>query len=179
MRRTETRKGTAVATMTAKRKRKDKADEVRKVVLVDDERFALKYWIKALKFNDFEVEVVRTADKARQYFKQPKGTVVAVILDIMMPPGRFGAKKTNEGMHTGIYLMYHIVEVYVAASGKCPPIAVLTNLPSDTVAGLLEEVIEPQDPSLRVRIWPKLDVSPHTFADQFRRWIDVKPLPET
>ena len=156
-------KGSTVPKSTSRRK----AKKARKVVLIDDEPFAMKYYIKALEWKDLEVDVIRSANKACQYFSQPREDVMSIILDIMMPPGRFGAKKTDEGMLTGVFLMSHIVGLQVDIRGKSVPIAVLTNAATPAVIAKLHEEAEALESHEQFRIWPKMDTSPFAFADQF------------
>jgi len=142
-------------------------------VLIDDEPFAMKYYIKALELDNFEVDVVRSVAKACAYFSRRRDDLDSIILDIMMPPGKFGSKKTDEGMLTGVFLLSHIVGLQLSMRGKSVPVGILTNYATPAVIAKLHEEAQNLDRHEQFRIWPKMDTSPFAFVDQFSRWLDA------
>jgi len=143
----------------------------RTVVLIDDEPEPMKYYIKALELLHFEAKVLRSLDEAWEFFGEPHPEVEAVILDIMMPPGKYLSNVDHaDGLRTGLFLYKRIVEqLGIQQARKHPlPVAVLTNVSNPTTLAALEHAERDCGP---YRIWQKMDTSPMTFADQLVRWL--------
>ncbi len=93
------------------------------ILFIDDETSAMKYHRLALKKSNFEVIQCVSPEAGLDYARQHGAELVAIILDIMMPPSeRYKDKDTKEGLTTGTYLFDDLRIV-------CPdaPIIVLTN----------------------------------------------------
>lgn len=75
-----------------------------KILFVDDERTPTEYFVNALRA-DHEVHFVRKAADAKKEVTKAEGfDYDAVILDIMMPPGPYGAE-SPDGLRTGLYIL--------------------------------------------------------------------------
>ena len=95
------------------------------VMLIDDDKEPMKYYVMALESEGHEVIQLFGPDETIEHLKEkdnPRPDVI--ILDIMMPPGRHyeGNAECKEGTRTGIL-------VYPELSKWCPevPVLVLTN----------------------------------------------------
>ncbi len=100
--------------------------EKKVVLLIDDDKMPMKFYIRALEQKGFEVKQCFEPDCALE-FMQKRGTQIAVIiLDIMMPPGKiYENEETNQGLRTGVFLLKNIRK-----EGYCQntPVIVLTNV---------------------------------------------------
>ncbi|MFH1936314.1 MAG: response regulator [Bacteroidota bacterium] len=79
----------------------------RRVLLIDDEKVAMQFYIKALRESGYEVIQVCDPDEAVEYMENSdERTPDIIILDIMLPPGnRFrGRPDVEEGLRTGVLL---------------------------------------------------------------------------
>jgi DNA-binding response OmpR family regulator len=91
------------------------------LLLVDDDRMPMQFYVKALEKQGFNVRHCLTSDEALEYAEKEKGNIAGIILDIMLPPGRY--KNTNEGLRTGVPLLEDLRR-YCADT----PVIVLTNV---------------------------------------------------
>ncbi len=96
------------------------------VMLIDDDKEAMMYYIMALKQEGFDVEQVPGPDEAMEYIcNQSNCRPDIIILDIMLPPGKryAGNPACDNGLRTGILLYPELKE-------HCNnvPFLVLTNL---------------------------------------------------
>jgi DNA-binding response OmpR family regulator len=93
-------------------------------LLVDDDRLPMQFYVKALKQKGFRVEHYLEPDSALSFVEEKSSEISAIILDIMMPPGKaYKNEDTNEGLRTGLYLFSDIRK-------HCPhvPVIILTNV---------------------------------------------------
>jgi len=144
----------------------------RVAVLIDDEPEPMKYYIKALELLKFKVLVLPSADKAWEFFGEPHPEVQVVILDIMMPPGKYLRNVAHaDGLRTGIFVYQRIVEqLAVQEARRHPlPVAVLTNVSNAITLSALNKARSDCGP---YKIWEKMGTSPMTFADQLVRWME-------
>jgi len=73
------------------------------IVFIDDEPQYISPFTDAFRLSGFDVEVIDNVDTAWDQIEKKKDDVDAVILDIMMPPGRlFRGNDTKEGLRTGL-----------------------------------------------------------------------------
>jgi CheY-like chemotaxis protein len=94
-----------------------------KVLLIDDDRLPMKYYVKRLQKECFDVIQKVDPDEAWAYL-ETNPDIDCIILDIMMSPGRRYAKQdTNEGLKTGVLLYHDIRNKYPTV-----PVIVLTNI---------------------------------------------------
>lgn len=94
------------------------------VLLVDDDKLPMRFYVKALQQKGCNVKHCFEPDSALEYVRKKGSKIDAVILDIMLPPGKaYKDKKTNEGLRTGVLL-------FVDLRNECPnvPVVVLTNV---------------------------------------------------
>ncbi len=93
------------------------------ILFIDDEPQFIKGYIQAFELSGFEVKVVDTIDDAWQILQSRLHDVLAIILDIMMPPGKLlENEKTHEGLRTGVAF----IEKLRGLDEKIP-VVVLTN----------------------------------------------------
>ncbi|HPG41616.1 MAG TPA: response regulator [bacterium] len=94
------------------------------IVLIDDDKLPMKYYIIALKQKDFKVIQFLEPDSAFEFIQNEKVKIFTIILDIMISPGeKYKHVNTREGLDTGLFLFEDIRKI-------CPntPIFVLTNV---------------------------------------------------
>lgn len=73
------------------------------IIFIDDEPEYIAPFTEALRFTGFNVQVISNVDSAWATITEKKQDVDAVILDIMMPPGRLlEGQDTKEGLRTGL-----------------------------------------------------------------------------
>ncbi len=78
------------------------------IMLIDDEKEAMKYYIKALELSEFDFIRFGDPDEVMEYvLNKDKPKPDLVILDLIMPPGKRykGKVECEEGIRTG-YLLY-------------------------------------------------------------------------
>ena len=91
------------------------------ILFVDDDVHLMASYLDELEDDGFTVRVCRSADECLDAV----GTtheLDAVILDVMMAPGSFGASMTDAGMNTGIVLLQELRKRH-----RDLPVVVLTN----------------------------------------------------
>ena len=94
------------------------------VLLIDDDRLPMKYYVMAFQQEGFKVKQCLEPDSALDYVQKKGSEIDAIILDIMMPPGEtYKNEDTNEGLITGVFLLKGLRKC-------CPavPVVVLTNV---------------------------------------------------
>ncbi len=73
------------------------------IIFIDDEPEYITPFTEAFRFSGFQVNVISNVDAAWATIVENLEDVDAVILDIMMPPGRlFEDQDTKEGLRTGL-----------------------------------------------------------------------------
>jgi CheY-like chemotaxis protein len=84
------------------------------ILIVDDEKIALPYYIQELELGGYSVELLSYAPEWQQLLKSPASTKAEMfILDIMMPAGGvYDQSKTGGGLLTGLYLAMDIRKLY-------------------------------------------------------------------
>ena len=96
------------------------------ILFVDDERRIMDSYLQYLRAmmapHNYQVEFVSDIDEAVTFFERNLETLDLVILDIMMPPGKFTSERTNGGLKTGLAFYEKVREV-----SKDLPIIIFTN----------------------------------------------------
>jgi DNA-binding response OmpR family regulator len=93
------------------------------ILFIDDEPQYIKPYTQAFEISDFNVKVFPNVDIAWDFICSHTDEILAIILDIMMPPGKlFDFDKTKEGLRTGILLVERLREL-----DERIPIVILTN----------------------------------------------------
>ncbi len=76
------------------------------VLFIDDEPRFISPFIDAFHFSGFSVQVLTDVDSAWDIIKARTDEIDAIILDIMMPPGRLlEGYETKEGLRTGLLFL--------------------------------------------------------------------------
>jgi len=133
----------------------------RTVLLVDDEKQPLKYYVWALEREGFKVMQCYDPDTAFDFVDKQTPDIVAVILDIMMLPGeRYRDKDTQEGLTTGTFLYDDLRSRYPDV-----PVIVITNVSNRETLQYFKG-----DPKLQVV--QKLDVPPFELAQLVSRMVE-------
>src|ERR1700693_6189780 len=122
------------------------------VLLIDDENVPADFYAKALQRAGFSVRRARSVAEALESLQSNK--FVAIVLDIMMPPGKeYQDFDHAEGLRTGVFLLQDIKRLHPKT-----PIVVLTNVTNqETVNSLRCHSHEPV-------IAAKIDYPPVEFA---------------
>lgn len=131
------------------------------VLLIDDEQLPMRYYVRALERACFRVERVRNPDDALDFVRTRGDEIGAIVLDIMMCPGRaYGELDTNEGLNTGVFLYRDIVRLlpYV-------PVVVLTNISDKETLRLFPHV-------RNIEIAQKLDLPPAELPELVNRMMN-------
>jgi CheY-like chemotaxis protein len=96
----------------------------RLLLLVDDETRPMAYYVRALEQRGFSVKHCLEPDSAISFAREKGREICAIVLDIMMPPGRaYQNEDTHQGLTTGVFLFDDLRR-------NCPdaPVLVLTNV---------------------------------------------------
>jgi len=94
------------------------------ILFIDDEPDYVKPFLKAFELSGFPVYITTDLDNALTTIESQEDDILAIILDIMMPPGKlFDLENTDQGLRTGLRLLEHLKEVYEKI-----PVVILTNL---------------------------------------------------
>ncbi|MFX0194578.1 MAG: response regulator [Candidatus Hodarchaeota archaeon] len=134
------------------------------VMLIDDDKEPMMYYIMALKQGGFDVQQINDPDEAMEYIcNQSNRRPDIIILDIMLPPGKRyeGNPACDNGLRTGILLYSELKEHYSNV-----PFLVLTNLRK---AAKDFKRIAPDVPVLQ-----KIDTPPFDLVNRIRRIIEKK-----
>ena len=147
-----------------------------KILIVDDEPGAMKYFIRGLTRADYQIIQLNSAQKCWDYFGAPDQDLCAVILDIMMPPAKeFKDENHNSGLKSGLFLYRRILEQMSAGvlNGRHIPVAALTNANNGDVIKGLEKTRIRHGVSEPFKVWSKADTSVNSFVREFRSWLEA------
>jgi len=133
------------------------------VLLIDDNILPMRYYIWALEEKGFEVIQLYGTDATFKFLEEKKPNPVAIILDIMMLPGKkYQDKDTNGGLKTGLLLYEDLRKLYPSI-----PIIVLTNVSDPKILNTFSEVP-------RLRLVQKLDYPPFELTELVIEMINLK-----
>ena len=100
--------------------------ERKRILMIDDDRLPMEYYIRSLERNDFDVKYFTRPDDAFRYLDEEKPHLDSIILDIMLPPGeKYKDEQTDQGLRTGILL---VKDFHGYADYSNTPVIVLTNV---------------------------------------------------
>jgi CheY-like chemotaxis protein len=120
------------------------------ILFLDDDRWAMKYHILALRDCGYSVEVRSNVNRALSdfaaYLQEPNRRWDGIVLDVVMPPGELSAA-CPDGMNTGVEVLRRLR-------------AMQPNLPALVMTNSRDEDILSQLRSMDVRIVRKLDALP-------------------
>ena len=129
---------------------------MKRIVMIDDEPGAVRYYRQALESRGYVVEMLDSADKARRWVTEPcLHPTAAMVLDLMMPPGKvFTAQETHNGLGTGLCLLHLIQKKYPSV-----PVLILSSFH--------EEIVEMQKNSpnnAMLRVASKYEAPPFSLV---------------
>lgn len=117
-----------------------------KIFVYDDESFAMAAYFRALEKAGHTLTRFVDVDEARKQLAESAPDLV--ILDVMMPPGSYGAEATGNGFRTGLVFLEDLRKVQPHV-----PVLILTNVDRTKIHGAVTE-------GPTVRILEKLEVLP-------------------
>lgn len=93
------------------------------ILFIDDEPHRIRPYTQALELTGFPIKVVNNVDEAWQIIELQQKDILAVIVDIMMPPGKlFEEEGTKQGLRTGVVFIERLRNI-----DEGIPVVVLTN----------------------------------------------------
>lgn len=136
------------------------------ILMVEDELWRNDSYVAELQYTGYTVLCESGVDAAWQRFTEEQDQIEAVILDIMMAPGKryvndIGAQG---GLRTGLLLFRDMRALH-----PCLPVIFLTNVRFDLIAAELQD--EP-----KVLVLRKLDYLPHTVPEQLQALLGAEGL---
>jgi CheY-like chemotaxis protein len=131
----------------------------RAVLLIDDQKLPMEYYQRALLAKGFTPVLCDGPDCALQKVRSATNKPVAVVLDVMMPPGKSTGSRTDDGLTTGV-LLYQDLKPYCEAI----PILVLTNMTEPSILSLFRN-----DSCV---VLSKLDYTPLRLANKLSELLD-------
>lgn len=132
------------------------------ILLIDDERLPMKYYSRAFEMNNFEVKQCLDPDSALEYINRKKPKLKAIILDIMMLPGKkYSSEDTNNGLKTGILLYKDLRVIYPDT-----PIIFLTNVSNPEISKL------PSETAATLEIVQKIEFPPFELVELVEKMIN-------
>ncbi len=128
------------------------------IILIDDEPEYVLPFTNALRFTGFEVLVISNVDSAWATITEKQQDVDAVILDIMMPPGRLlEGQDTKEGLRTGLRFLEMMKDL-----DERIPVICLTNTDTRSLPAIIHA---------NHLVFEKKDINPWQLVDKMS---DVK-----
>ena len=128
-----------------------------KLLFVDDEPFAVEYFVEDLRNDNMEISFCRSAKAAQEMFRQESFDVA--IFDVMMHAGPY-EDKVADGLATGLYLLRDF-----RAQHSKTPVIVLTNSTAEKT--LTEIQAEPF-----VKVLAKVKILPSEFPGVVRAFAE-------
>ncbi|MCK5601056.1 response regulator [Candidatus Pacearchaeota archaeon] len=123
------------------------------VLMVDDDKLPMQFYVRALTQQGYEVKLCLEPDSALDFAVKERSNICAIILDVMMPPGKaYKDKDTDQGLHTGLFLFRDLRKLCEEV-----PVIVLTNVRNPVTLGEFSE-----GPLLKVA--QKMDFPPFELA---------------
>lgn len=124
-----------------------------KVLLIDDEidGWYMGYYVEAFRQGGFEVTTCSSVEKLKS-IQGDGATFSHVGIDLVMPPGSYGADATGEGMKTGLTIHHELSELWPEAT-----FFFLTNAPR---IDLLEEALR------AAPVFEKIDYPPRKLVEE-------------
>lgn len=93
------------------------------ILFIDDEPHYIRPYIQAFELKGFDVKVVNNVDEAWEIIESSQKDILAIIIDIMMPPGKlFDLESTKQGLRTGEAFIAKLKDL-----DEGMPVVVLTN----------------------------------------------------
>lgn len=123
----------------------------KRVLFIDDEAAATKYYRTALEWAGYTVDYRSTAAQAVEAIQRVDEVYAVIVLDLSLPPeGTLTASRTAAGLASGVVLLTD----YIRKSRPKIPVLVLTNVPRGPILDAL-----PKEDSRRLRVVHKIDTS--------------------
>jgi DNA-binding NtrC family response regulator len=123
------------------------------IIFIDDEPHYIRPYTQAFVLQGFDVKVINNVDEAWKVIESSKKNVLAIIIDIMMPPGKLlESESTKQGLRTG--------EVFIEKLKTLDegiPVVVLTNAEKADLGNISHR---------NFLIFQKKDISPWGLVDK-------------
>ena len=141
--------------------RKEKMEMKDTILLIDDEKLVMNYYVNTLEAAGFEVKRYYDTDTTFEFIEKEKPVLAAIIIDIMMVPGKkFQNVDTQDGLKTGVHIYNNIRSDYADI-----PIIILTNVTNkDTLLCFKEGPL--------TKVVHKIDYPPSEFTQLLREMIN-------
>jgi CheY-like chemotaxis protein len=122
----------------------------------------MNYYLRAFRLKDFDVRQYFDPDSAIEYITQKKPHIEAIILDIMMLPGKkYSNEDTDNGLRTGVLLYKDLRTHYPNI-----PIVFLTNVSNPEIPTLPNETVD------TLEVVQKIDYPPFELVELVEKMID-------
>ncbi len=128
--------------------------EKKRILIVDDDKLPIQYYIRSLEKSNFEVKHFIRPDDAFAYIDNEQPHIDGILLDIMLPPGeKYKDEDTNQGLKTGSFVLRDL-RGYSDYSNV--PVIILTNVRNPTTlrefeeSDLLKIAFKPQYPPTKL-----------------------------
>ena len=128
------------------------------ILLIDDERLVMQYYVRELKRVGFQVKQCFDPDSTFEFIEKKKPEISLIILDIMMLPGKkYQGADTENGLRTGLFILNDLRDKFPDV-----PIVVLTNVADVNTLKQFQGI--PQ-----LSILQKLDCTPRCLVQTIRK----------
>jgi DNA-binding NtrC family response regulator len=123
------------------------------ILFIDDEPHYILPYTQAFALKGFDVKVVNSVDEAWKIIESSTRDILAIIVDIMMPPGKLlESESTKQGLRTGEVFIEKLKTV-----DEGIPVVVLTNAEKAELGNISHR---------NCLIFPKKEISPWGLVDK-------------
>lgn len=151
------------------------------ILIIDDQPNRIRYFIQGLEGAGYVVDVRQDVANALAYLEAPPADLVAILVDIIMPPGPFANLEHMGGTRTGIFLYSKICEIKAlqGISQYPVPLAVLSQTNDNATLAALNQVQMEKRPREKGhhQVWSKVGLEVDDFVREFKDFLaTVKEL---
>lgn len=124
-----------------------------KVLFIDDEPENIKSFMQAFELSNYDIEVISNVDDAWKIVQAESPEILAIILDIMMPPGDLlEYEKTKQGLRSGVFFIEKIKQF-----DERIPVVILTNVDKSELVNITHR---------NFLVYEKKDISPWSLVEK-------------
>jgi CheY-like chemotaxis protein len=132
------------------------------ILFIDDEPQYILSFVQAFELSKFEVKISSSVDEAAEFIKDNQKDLDAIILDVMMPTGRFvNHEESQDGLRTGLIFLN-----WLKKFNERIPVILLTNVNKRNFKNVTHK---------NCIIFEKKDIDPWQLVDKM---YDVKRRPK-